>query len=105
MPEANSYAMKCTADRAKVTDLYFMEHRAKLIDLASFLDRVDRAEGADDFRIRAFRAALALLDDGKPERARRVLEHFSDHSPEAIDKAPGKGASGAVDPSLGGGGA
>jgi hypothetical protein len=29
--------------REQVIDLYFMEARAKLIDLAAFLDRVDRA--------------------------------------------------------------
>lgn len=105
MPEPHSYAMDCPADRTKVIDLYFMEHRAKLIDLASFLDRVERSDGEDDFRIEAFRSALALVSDGQPEKARRVLEHFSDHSADAIERAPGKGASGAVDPSLAGGGA
>lgn len=89
-------AIPCPADRARVTDLYFMEHRAKLIDIAAFLDRVERAEGSDDFRVQAFRAALKILDDGKSERARRVLEHFSDMTDEPIEKAPGKGATGAV---------
>ena len=32
--------------RQQVLDLYFMENRAKLIDLAAFLDRVDRATGS-----------------------------------------------------------
>ena len=45
--------------RQKVLDLYFMEARAKLIDLAAFLDRVDWAEGAGGFRVKAFRRALA----------------------------------------------
>ena len=31
--------------RKKVLDLYFMDARHKLIDLAAFLDRLDRAEG------------------------------------------------------------
>lgn len=31
------------ADRSKILDLYFLEHRAKLLDLAAFLDRYDRA--------------------------------------------------------------
>ena len=39
-----------------------MEARAKLIDLAAFLDRVDRAEGDDDFRIKAFRNALQGIE-------------------------------------------
>ena len=49
-----------------------MEARAKLIDLATFLDRVDRAEGRDDFRIKAFRRALAELQKADPQRAKRV---------------------------------
>jgi hypothetical protein len=81
-----------------VADLYFLEHRAKVLDLAAFLDRFDRAAGPgdDDFRVHALKAAVALLLDGKPERARRVLELWSDHSSEPIDRAPMKGALGAM---------
>ena len=90
--------------RAQVVDAYFMEHRARLLDVAAFLDRVDRAgAGEDDFRMRAFREALALLGDGGPDRARRVLELFSDPTTEPVAKAGMKGASGAHDPSRGGG--
>ncbi len=87
-------------DRTAVVDRYFIEHRAKLIDLAAYLDRVERsapragAEG-EDFRHEALIAALAILTDGRPERARRVLEHFSDHSTEPIARAHVKGATGA----------
>ena len=81
--------------RSQVIDRDFLEHRAKLIDLAAFLDRCERAEGTDDFRLKAFRAAIPLLIDGQSERARRVLESFSDPSSEPIPEAPGKGASGA----------
>jgi len=56
--------------RQKVTDLYFMEARAKLVDLAAFLDRVDRAEGQDDFRIKAFRRALLELQKPESQRAK-----------------------------------
>ena len=88
-----------TLKRSQAIDLYFMEHRAKLIDIAAFLDRLDRAE-ADmkaDFRIDAFRAALKILQDDQPERARRVLELLSDPTSEPIAKAPMKGALGAYD--------
>src|SRR5262245_45914765 len=44
--------------RQHVLDLYFMDARSKLIDIAAFLDRADRAEGKEDFRLIAFRAAL-----------------------------------------------
>ncbi len=89
----------CPAPRSKVVELYFLEHRAKLIDIAAFLDRVGRApaQGQEtDFRVEAFRRALAILSDGAPERARRVLETLSDHSTDPIDSAADmKGASGA----------
>ena len=81
-----------------VVDRYFLEHRAKVIDIAAFLDRIDRAqgEGADDFRRTALEACCAILTDGKPDRARRVLELLSDHSTEPIAKASTKGATGAT---------
>jgi len=81
--------------RQQVLDLYFMENRAKLIDLAAFLDRVDRAGGEADFRLDAFKQAMTHLGDGKPERAKNVLLSLSDPTTAPIDKAPGKGAVGA----------
>lgn len=81
--------------RQQVLDLYFMENRAKLIDLAAFLDRVDRADGEADFRIEAFRQAMKHLSDSRPERARSVLLALSDPTTQPIEKAPGKGAVGA----------
>ncbi|MCH2143699.1 MAG: hypothetical protein MK082_00995 [Phycisphaerales bacterium] len=90
----------CPMDRAAVIDRYFLEHRAKLIDLAAFLDRVDRSgDGTvDDFRITAFRKAIEELLESGPGRARRVQEAFSDHSTEPIEQAPMKGALGAFNP-------
>jgi hypothetical protein len=87
-------------DRTAVVDRYFIEHRAKLIDLAAYLDRVDRAlpragSNGRDFRHDALVKAIAILTDGRAERARRVLELFSDPSSEPIAKAPMKGATGA----------
>jgi hypothetical protein len=81
--------------RQQVLDLYFMENRAKLIDLAAFLDRVDRASGEADFRLAAFKEAMKLLSDGNPERAKKVLLSLSDPTAEPIERAPGKGAVGA----------
>jgi hypothetical protein len=86
------------ANRAAVLDLYFAEHRAKLLDLAAFLDRVDRAAGArapEDFRLAAIRRGLAILGDHRPQRARRILELLSDPTAEPIESAGTKGATGA----------
>jgi hypothetical protein len=88
--------------RDQVISTWFMEHRAKLIDIAAYLDRVDRSVSSSndtDFRDVALRQAIAILTDGQPERARRILTLFSDHSSEMPQSAEGmKGASGAVPP-------
>lgn len=81
--------------RRQILDLYFMDARSKLIDLAAFLDRVDRAEGEADFRLEAFRTALQALHGSEPERAKQVLLALSDPTTEPIPSAPGKGAVGA----------
>ena len=90
----------CPLPREQVIDRYFLEHRAKIIDVAAFLDRVDRAaptsESAEDFRMVAFQRALMILSDGRGERARRVLDLLSDHAEELPQDAGGtKGAVGA----------
>jgi len=88
-------------------DLYFVDARARLIDIAAFLDRVERAEGTertkgtkgtegtDDFREEAFRRALKELEKPGADRARRVLLALSDPTREPAAKASGKGACGA----------
>jgi len=90
--------LNCPAVRSKVIDLYFMEHRAKVLDIAAFLDRLDRAEddlGHEDFRVKGLRDAIGILLDGQGERARRVLDSFSDPTEAPLDSAAGmKGAYG-----------
>ncbi|MEY5025832.1 MAG: hypothetical protein RLZZ244_1360 [Verrucomicrobiota bacterium] len=81
--------------RQQVLDLYFMDARCKLIELAAFLDRVDRAEGEGDFRLEALQKALSCLNLPSPTRAREVLLSLSDPTQEPLAAAPGKGACGA----------
>ncbi len=81
--------------RQQVLDLYFLDARHKLIEIAAFLDRVERADGRDDFRLKAFRIALGELTGKQKEKARRVLLAFSDPTTEPIAAATGKGAVGA----------
>ncbi|MBI5769517.1 MAG: hypothetical protein HZA93_17205 [Verrucomicrobia bacterium] len=78
-----------------------MPARAKLIDVAAFLDRVERYGCADDFRCAALRQAAALLVDGKPGRARRILESLSDPTTAPEQKSSGKAALGAWQPEKG----
>ena len=81
--------------RAQVLDLYFLDARHKLIEIAAFLDRVERVEGEVDFRLGAFCAALAELGQPKPDKAQRVLMVFSDPTAEPIPAATTKAACGA----------
>ena len=81
--------------RQQVLDLYFLDARHKLIEIAAFLDRVERAKGTEDFRIKALRAALTKVKGGGKEKAKRVLLAFSDPTTKPIPAATTKAACGA----------
>jgi len=81
--------------RQQVLDLYFLDARSRVIDLAAFLDRVERAEGKEDFRMAALRKAVAGLSDRKKQKARRALLAFSDPTTKPIPVATTKAACGA----------
>jgi hypothetical protein len=82
-------------------DLYFIENRARLLDIASFLDRIDRysepEEARNDFRYGALQKALALLLEPGPGRTRAIQEILSDPTSVPIDSALGLKAFGAWD--------
>lgn len=82
-------------NRQQLLDLYYLEARAKVIDLAAFLDRIERAPGSADFRLEAFREALNQLQAGPVTRAERVLSILSDPTNEPIPTATTKAACGA----------
>ena len=97
MPETK---LKNSLGSTEIVDIYFLEHRAKLIDIAAFLDRLSRASdssGAEDFRMKAFKKGVAVLMDNDSDKARRALEVFSDYTKDLPESAPGsKGAFGAA---------
>lgn len=80
-------------------DLYFIENRARLLDIASFLDRIDRYDGAEeakaDFRYQAFVNALELLKSPGTSRTSAIQNSFSDPTTEPLDSAIGLKALGA----------
>lgn len=85
----------CVMTRQQVLDLYFIDARSKLIDLAAFLDRVEQAGGSEDFRMSAFRQALSRLEQNQRDKAKQVLLAFSDPTSEPIAVATTKAACGA----------
>jgi len=63
----------------RVLDMFFLEARSKLLDLAATLDRLDRGEGAAaaDPRVERIRQALLTLLKTESGRAERVQQIFS----------------------------
>lgn len=78
-----------------LVDQQFIAARHRVIEVAAFLDRMDRHGYADDFRVAALRQALVELASASPNRAEKVQLALSDPTAEPIAKSPGKGASGA----------
>ena len=90
----------CPMSASSVLDKDFLENRARLLDIAAFLDRVDRAGdpegGKRDFRYRAFQRALGLLLEAQGNRAEALQVSLSDPTEEPRESAAGlKGAYGA----------
>lgn len=81
-----------------LVDLGFMDARSKLIDVAAFLDRVQRVGQECDFRVEALKKALEVLGQEEATRAKDVLVSLSDLSTEPIAKATTQSACGAVPP-------
>jgi hypothetical protein len=66
----------------QVLDSYFPEVRAKLIEIAAVMDRLDRAgqPGADE-RLKQYAESLKVLTSStQPNRAEKIQLIFSDHS-------------------------
>ncbi len=86
----------CPMTSKEIVDAYFLETRAKVLDIAAFLDRLDRGKTSDDdFRVRALHDVIACLIDGNDDRVRRIQVLLSDHSTDPIEAAPMQGAFGA----------
>ncbi len=83
--------------KTDVLDRDFAAARASLLDLAAFLDRVERAGGEGDFRWDALLNALPLLEDAGVERTRRILEALSFPGETPTESVIGKAACGAPD--------
>ena len=81
--------------KKELLNLQFIDARARVIDLAAFLDRLERHEGGGDIRLEYFAKALQVLQENRPGRAKAVLEVFSDMTPEISETAPFQGATGA----------
>ena len=79
-------------------DEYFIENRNRVLEIAAFLDRLDRSDPARqrrDFRVRAFGEALKILASDRPEYLAQIQALFSDPTTEPIAALDRKSAQGA----------
>jgi len=84
----------------EILDLYFIENRSRILDIASFLDRIDRYEDADeakaDYRYQAFARIVKMLSEPTTgNRVKAIQVALSDPTTEPIDSAGGLKAWGA----------
>ena len=92
----------CPLTTAEIIGVYFIENRTRLLDIAAFLDRVDRSrDSADpnrDFRIAAFQRALSVLTGHGPDRVQQIQMILSDPTTEPLQAIDQKSAAGAWKP-------
>ena len=73
--------MSIPMTREQVVNRYFLEMRCKVLEVAASLDRVDRAESADngkrDARLQKLQQAIRVLLENEPGRAEKVQSIFS----------------------------
>jgi hypothetical protein len=71
--------MASTRTKAEVLEQEFLVLRAKILEIAAGLDRLDRADGslAGDPRSERLREAISLLLSDRSDRAREVQMLFS----------------------------
>ena len=82
----------------ELVDEYFIENRTRLLEIAAFLDRLDRTDPGEewrDFRMQAFGDALAKL--AGPNRVMAIQDLFSDPRREPLPELDRKSAIGAYD--------
>ncbi len=90
---------------SELVDEYFIENRNRVIEIAAFLDRLDRSDPSiadSDFRVMALREALAVLTSGSTNRVHDIQMLLSDPTTEPLPALDRKGAVGAWDRTKGG---
>ena len=89
----------CPLTGSQIVDEYFIENRTRLLEIAAFLDRLDRVDrkcAEQDFRMQVFRDAVDAL--GTPGgRLNRIQMLLSDPTTDPLDRLDRKSALGAYD--------
>jgi hypothetical protein len=81
---------------------YFIENRTRIVEIAAFLERLDRAgDGVSpegDFRLVAMQRALQVLASNEPDKLGQIQLIFSDPTTEPKAALDSKSAAGAWNP-------
>ena len=96
----------CPLSGTQIVDEYFIENRTRLLEIAAFLDRLDRVDAdraVKDFRMQVFRDAIDALGTPGGDRLNRIQLLLSDPTTEPLDRLDRKSALGAFDRSAKGG--
>src|SRR5437868_10622120 len=88
----------CPLTQQQLIELYFLDARAKLLDIAAFLDRMDRSvehNATEDFRVVALRSAMQTLCEKTADRVYSIQMILSDPTSETLPQLDRKSAFGA----------
>jgi hypothetical protein len=95
----NSQPPHCPLTGAEIVEEYFIENRTRLLEIAAFMDRLDRVDpqrAAADFRMQALADAVAAL--AVPgDRLMRIQMLLSDPTIAPLERLDRKSALGAFD--------
>jgi hypothetical protein len=84
----------------ELVDEYFIENRTRMLEIAAFLDRLDRTDpgrAVRDFRMKAFSEALNILSGPSNNRLGQIQMLLSDPTEEPLAELDRKSAIGAYD--------
>lgn len=88
------------SESPRLVEQGFMDARHKLLDIAAFLDRLERHHQENDFRVAALYDAIKCLSERGEQRGYAIQMLLSDPSEEPIAAAHTKGATGAYSPEV-----
>jgi hypothetical protein len=85
--------LKSPLSAREILEGSFLENRARILEIAAFLDRIERSDDAveakNDFRYQAVLRAVGQLLKPSGDRTRDILESLSDPTTEPIPSAAG----------------
>lgn len=95
------YDKSCPLSQKQLIDDQFMIQRNHLLEIAAYLDRMQRSaekNGEDDFRMQAFHESLKKLLTDEPDKVKKIQMILSDPDIEPLVARDVQGAFGANNP-------